>query len=108
MQKLLLFNLLLIFSASFSQTRGNITIGWLAKTEISYGNSKIKVPQFSGNEYQYNASSKTLSYTLKLNESHSFDENNIQITAISYESISPLELGDLDLEKIQNQLLPQS
>jgi hypothetical protein len=50
-------------------------------------------PQFSGNEYHYDASKKS-TFTLKIN--NSFDENNIQIS-IS-ESISESKLGDLDTE----------
>lgn len=100
MRKLLLFNLLLISFISHAQTTGDVTIEWLKKTEMYYGNFKINIPQFSGNAYHYNASEKMLYYTLKLNESSSFDENNIQITNVSYESIPASALGDLDIGSI--------
>lgn len=106
MQKLLLFNLFLLSFVSYAQTGGDITIEWLEKTETFYGNSKINAPRFSGNEYQYDASKKTLRYTLKLNGPGHFDENNIKITNIAYESISASKLGDLDIGSIPKSITP--
>jgi hypothetical protein len=100
MRKLLLFSLLLISYISYAQTRGDVAIEWLEKTEMYYGDFKINIPQFSGNEYHYDASKKAISYTLKINNPESFDENNIQISNLIYESISDSKLGDLDIGSI--------
>jgi hypothetical protein len=106
MRNLLLFNLLLISFISYAQTRGSVTIEWLESTEMYYGSSKINIPQFSGVGYHYNVSEKSLYYSLKISELGSFDENNIQITNITYESISASKLGALDTGKIPNSINP--
>jgi hypothetical protein len=104
MRKLLLFNLLLISYISNAQTRGDITIEWLDKSEMYYGDFNINIPRFSGNEYHYDASKKALNYTTKINALGYFDDNNIQISNIIYESISASQLGDLNIENIPNTL----
>ncbi|SHG25510.1 Peptidase family C25 [Flavobacterium fluvii] len=96
MKKKFLVYLVLIPFVSFAQIKGDITIEWLEKQEMSFGDVKINIPQFTGNCYNYNASKKALFYTLNLSESNSFNENPIQITNVIYESISPSQLGDLD------------
>ena len=106
MRKLLLFNLFLISFISYSQTKGDITIEWTEKTEMNFGNFKINIPQFTGNNYQYDATQKTLFYTINLNESREFDENNIKITNVVYESISTSQLGDLAIENIPKTVRP--
>lgn len=105
MRKFLFFNLLLISFVTFAQTRGNITIDWLENTEMHYENFKINIPHFSGNEYHYNVSEKTLSFTLNLNDTGYFEENEIEITNITYESISTSKLGDLDIKNIPKSII---
>jgi hypothetical protein len=63
MRKLLLFNLL--WFLIHAQTRGDVAIEWLEKPEMYYGDFKINIPQFSGNEYHYDASKKS-TFTLKI------------------------------------------
>jgi hypothetical protein len=105
MRNLLLFNLLLISFIPSAQTTGNVTIEWLEKTEMYYGDYKINIPQFFGDGYHYNASEKTLYYTLKLNETSTFYENNIQVTNVAYETISASKLGDLDIGNIPKSII---
>jgi hypothetical protein len=100
MRKILLACLCLISFVSFAQTKGDVTIEWLEKKELSFGAFKINVPQFSGNSYQYDVSKKALFYTLTLSQSTSFNENDLQITNVVYESIPVTELGELILENI--------
>ena len=96
MKKKFLVYLLLIPLVSFAQIKGDITIEWLEKQEMSFGDFKINIPQFTGNCYNYNATKKALFYTLNLTDSNSLNENTIQITNVVYESISSSQLGDLD------------
>jgi hypothetical protein len=98
MRKTLLVYLSLIPFISFAQTKGTINIEWLDKKEISIGDILINAPQFSGENYYYDVSKKTISYTLKISESVSYEKNNVEITNIIYEPISTSNLGDLDLE----------
>ncbi|MFV5694758.1 type IX secretion system sortase PorU [Flavobacterium sp. LB3P122] len=102
MKKILLVYLCLISFVSFAQIKGDVTIEWLEKTEMSFGHFKINIPQFSGNSYYYDVSKKELFYTLNLSESATFNENDLQITNVLYESIPTSELGELTLENIPN------
>ncbi|MBP6760121.1 MAG: type IX secretion system sortase PorU, partial [Flavobacterium sp.] len=100
MKKKILAYLVLIPFISFAQIKGDITIEWIEKQEMSFGDFKINLPQFTGNCYNYNASEKALFYTLTLPELNSFNENSIQITNVVYESISTSQLGDLNPAKV--------
>ena len=92
--------LTLIPFLSFAQIKGDISIEWLENKEISFGDYTINLPQFVGNCYDYNASSKTLFYTLTLPTSQSLNENTVQITNVVYESLTNSQLGELDPNKI--------
>lgn len=96
MKKIIFVYLTLIPFVSFAQIKGDIAIEWLEKREMSFGNSKINVPQFVGNSYSYDSSKKTISCILNLTESSSFDGNAVQITNVVYESLTTSQLGDLD------------
>ncbi|MFV7235066.1 type IX secretion system sortase PorU [Flavobacterium sp. ZB4R12] len=100
MKKILLVYLSLIPFVSFAQIKGDMLLEWLEKKEISFGDFKINVPQFSGNSYYYDVSKKALFYTLSISESASFNENDLQISNIVYESILTSQLGELALENI--------
>lgn len=100
MKKIILVYLSLISFVSFAQIKGDITIEWLEKKEIFFGDFKTTVPKFSGNSYYFDFSKKTITYTLKISESASFNENDLQITNIIYEPISISQLGELALENI--------
>ena len=100
MRKILLVYLCLIPFVSFAQIKGNTTIEWIEKKEMSYGDFKVIIPQFTGNHFHYDASQKTLFYTLNIKEPISFDEGKIAITNIIYEAITTAQLGDLAPENI--------
>ncbi|RTZ02592.1 type IX secretion system sortase PorU [Flavobacterium bomense] len=100
MRKIILAYLVLFPFISFAQIKGDATIDWLEKKEMSYGNFKVTIPFFLGNSFHYNATAKTLLFTLKINEPVSFDEGKIQVTNIIYESITAAELGDLDIANL--------
>ena len=96
MKKILLAYLTLIPFVSFAQSKGDITIDWLEKKEMSVGDIKINVPQFVGNSYNYDSSKRAISYILNLTELNTFDGNTVQITNVVYESLTASQLGDLD------------
>ncbi|MEO8517031.1 MAG: type IX secretion system sortase PorU, partial [Flavobacterium sp.] len=98
MKKIFLVCLSLISFISYSQIKGDVTLEWLEKTEMFIGDSKINIPQFTGIEYNYDASNKTLSYTLNLSQAVISNEKSVQITNIVYESVTTL--GDLNPEFI--------
>ncbi|MGO4906015.1 type IX secretion system sortase PorU [Flavobacterium sp. W20_MBD1_R3] len=96
MRKIILTCLALIPFVSFAQIKGDVSIDWTEKKEMYYGDFKVMIPTFTGSSFHYNASNKTLLFTLKINAAISFDEGKIQLTNIIYESITSSELGDLD------------
>ena len=96
MKKKLLVYFVLIPFVSFAQIKGDITIEWLEKSEMSLGDFKINVPQFVGSSYNYDSSKKTISYILNLTESNAFEGNAVQITNVVYESLTTSQLGDLE------------
>ncbi len=100
MKNKFLVYLILIPFVSFSQIKGDITIEWLEKKEMSFGDFKINIPQFSGNSYNYNASEKALFYTLNITESSAFNETPVEISNVVYESMTASQLGDLTPENI--------
>ncbi|MBP6182312.1 type IX secretion system sortase PorU [Flavobacterium sp.] len=104
MKKIILVYLSLISFVSFAQIKGDVTIEWLEKKELFFGDFKISVPQFSGNSYYFDTSKKALFYTLNLSESASFNENDLLITNVVYESILTSQLGELALENIPKTL----
>ncbi|WP_418262039.1 type IX secretion system sortase PorU [Flavobacterium faecale] len=104
MRKLLFLQILFIPFLLNAQTRGNISINWLDKTEMNYGQSKINIPQFTDNIFQYDDFNRTILLTIKLPENIEFDENNFQVTNIIYENLTPTQLGDLNPENISSNI----
>ena len=100
MRKIFLALIALLPLISFAQIKGDITIEWIEKKEMSYGDYRVIIPQFTGNSFHYDSANKTLFFTLKIKEPISFDEGKVQITTINYEAISPAQLGDLSPENI--------
>ena len=100
MRKILLVYLSLLPFVSFAQIKGDTTIEWTDKKEMAYGDFKIIIPQFTGESFHYDASQKTLLYTLKIKELVSFDEGKVKLTNVIYETITTAQLGDLAPENI--------
>ncbi|MDZ4331176.1 MAG: peptidase C25, partial [Flavobacterium sp.] len=80
--------------------KGDAVIEWTDKKEMSYGDFKVIIPQFTGNNFHYDASQKALLYTLKIKEPISFNEGKVTITNVAYETITTSQLGDLASENI--------
>jgi hypothetical protein len=102
MRKLFLALIALCPVISLAQIKGDLTINWLEKREMSYGNFKVNIPHFSTSNFHYDEYNKTLLFTSKIDDVISFDSADIQISNISYESILVSQLGDLSIENIPN------
>lgn len=100
MRKIFLLLLTLFPIISFAQIKGDITIEWLNKTELSFGEFKFNVPQFAGSSYSFDSSKKTISFVLNLTETGTSDGNTVQISNLVYEPITVSQIGDLDLSSI--------
>jgi len=106
MRKIFLICVFLIPFFGLSQLNSNVSIDWIDKSEMHFGSYSLKIPQFSGDSYNYDTVGKTLFYTLNLIGSDPFDEKTCQISNIVYESISESQLGDLDRKNIPKSILP--
>lgn len=100
MKKTLLVYLILFPLISFAQTKGQVTIDWIEKNEWFMGQTKITTPSFLGNNFSYDASKRTISFVLKLEESTSYYGNSVQLSNVIYEAVTLSQLGDLDLANI--------
>ena len=100
MKQALILYLFLIPFLSFSQVNWSFTLDWQNKKEMSFGESKIKIPYFSGGSFRYDTTKKSISLLLNLGETGSSNNNSVQISNVIYESVSIAELGDLSLEHI--------
>ena len=92
--------LLFISIATFSQQKGNITLLWSEKSELSFGSYKYNIPQIKSENFSFDNSKKAVFYNLNLPQTGIIDENSIQITNVIYEDISIAELGDLNSKNI--------
>ena len=62
--------LLMLFSvACFAQQKGDVTLTWVDKSEISFGTYKVNVPQFKSENFSFNSSNNSIFYTLNLPQS---------------------------------------
>ncbi len=104
MRKILLAYLSLIPFATLAQIKGDAVIEWTDKKEMSFGDSKVVIPYFSGNNFHYDADQEALFYTLKINETVNFTEGTVTITNSTYETITASQLGDLSSENIPKTL----
>ena len=95
---------LLISIATFSQQKGNITLLWSEKSELSFGSYKYNIPQIKSENFSFDNSKKAVFYNLNLPQTGIIDENSLQITNVIYEDISIAELGDLNSKNIPNSI----
>ena len=100
MRKILLAFLALIPLVSLAQIKGDITLEWIEKKEMSHGDFKVIIPQFTGNSFHYDASNKTLLFTLNTKQPVLFDQGKVQISNVIYESMTLAQLGDLSSANI--------
>ena len=93
----------LLFLSTFlvkAQEQGNASLNWTEKKEMSYGSFSYMVPQFNAQHYEFDAYSKTLSYSLLIVLNMKINENAIQITNLVFEPISESQLGDIAIKNI--------
>jgi hypothetical protein len=95
---------LFISIAAFSQQKGNITLLWSEKSELSYGPFKYYIPQIKSENFSFDNSKRAVFYSLNLPQTGIIDENSLQITNVIYEDISIADLGDLNSKNIPNSI----
>jgi hypothetical protein len=100
MKQALILYLFFIPFISFSQENGSFSLDWQNKKEMSFGDSKLKIPYFSGSSIRYDTSKKSIMLLLNLTGANPSNGNSVQLSNLIYESISIADLGDLALGNI--------
>ena len=96
---------LLLFSLiCFGQIKGDVVLNWTNKSTMSFGSYSVLIPQFNSENFEFDNYNKQLFFKLKLPIPNEINENSLQITNVVYESISSLELGELEVAKIPNKI----
>lgn len=103
MKQAFLLYLFLIPFLLFSQKNGSLTINWQNKKEMSFGELKINIPYFSGDNFRFDITKKTITLLFSPKYSDYSSGNEVQITNVIYETVSADDLGDLSLENIPKQ-----
>ncbi|MEO0037380.1 MAG: hypothetical protein RIQ59_591 [Bacteroidota bacterium] len=85
-----------------AQQSATISIDWLTKTEYALEETKLQIPQFSSDSYNFNFHNRSLFFVKKIPIDYFIDENSLQVTNISYESISESQIGDLSKSEIKS------
>ena len=65
-----------------SQQSGTISIDWIAKTEYAIEETKIQIPQFLSDSYNFNFHNRSLLYIKKITVDYIIDENSLQVNNI--------------------------
>ena len=87
-----------------AQEQHSITVPWIEKRELSFGNFGFNIPQFSGESFNFDSGKKALTYNLRVSLTNLVNENALQITNLVYEPIQNSELGDLAINEIPSSL----
>ena len=102
MKNILAFIFIITSCFANAQQSGTILIDWIAKTEYAIEETKIQIPQFLSDSYNFNFHNRSLLYIKKIPVDYIIDENSLQVTNIVYESISESKIGDLSKSEINN------
>jgi len=100
MKNLFLLLISLISLTSLAQQTETISIEWNDNLGLNFDETKIKVPVFSGSSFNYNYENRTITYVKKVSVNGYADESSLQITNLSYETVSRQQLGELNISKI--------
>ena len=100
MKKILLYILVFIIGKTFAQQSETITLNWNSQVDYNLGELTVKIPQFQSENFEYNVDSKSIIYKKVVDISNLLDKNALQISNVSYKSITENDLYDLDKSKI--------
>ena len=94
----------LISIATFSQQKGDVSLVWSEKSELSFASYKFNIPQIISENFVFDSAKKSIYYNINLPQSESFDENSLEITNVIYNDIYLSDLGDLNIKNIPNSI----
>ena len=98
MKKHLLLSLLLISFLNYAQQK-QFDINWEASTTLETANSTIVIPSFDKSHFSFTYK-KGITFFAQWEESTYIDENSVELSQVSYATITASELKDLPLSII--------
>ncbi len=104
MKKLIVLTNLLLITFCFGQQKGAIILNWSNKLDYSIGETKMYVPQFDIENFNFDSYNKVLLYAKTIPQQQPADEKSIEITNAIFEIIPENLLGDLDRTKIPSKI----
>lgn len=95
-----LFILIMNVFLAIAQQQGNVLLKWTNKKQYTYGKKSYVIPQFDAENFQFDAYSKTVNFSLTIKLNNPAGDNSLQITNLIFESISESNLSDLSIKNI--------
>ncbi len=95
-----LFILIMNVFLAIAQQQGNVSLKWTNKKQYTYGKNSYVIPQFDAENFQFDAYSKTVNFSLTIKLNNPAGDNSLQITNLIFESISESNLSDLSIKNI--------
>lgn len=80
---------------SVAQVQGNVVIEWKDNGKFSSENSSYTMPQFASDNFYFDDTKMQIFYRLSIPATSDAQESSLQITNITYETISNQQLGNL-------------
>lgn len=90
-----------------AQQTSYLTLDWIEKTNYPYNDFKFTIPQFQSDSYNFDPIKREIIYSKKIPSIVFIDENSIQVSNVVFETISELQLGDLNKSNIPNTVNPK-
>ncbi|NHN27217.1 type IX secretion system sortase PorU [Flavobacterium jejuense] len=107
MKKKLLYAFLLIGTVISAQNNKSINLKWNDGVVYSNNGFERKYPSFDGLFFSLDVVEGVISYKREELLPDLIDENSLQVTNVSYQVLSEVELLNLNKDKIPNSLLPK-
>lgn len=104
MKKTISLLIILLSFVSFAQQKGDVYIKWIDNQPLSFGTYTVNVPQFEAANFVFDNYNKEIFFTQTLPQSATANENSLQITNITYESVAVSQLGQLNLASIPTKI----
>lgn len=100
-----IFSFLILFcNFVFSQKSETIAIEWIEGSYAFAENTIVNIPHFKPDSFEYNDVDKSISYISRINTNVIAKSGSVTVQNVTFESISLLQLGDLDVKNIKKSL----
>lgn len=100
MKKILLYILVLLVGNAFAQKAETIALDWKVQTAYDLGDVTLNIPQFQSEFFNFNVSERTIQFKKAFAIPALLKKEALQVSTITYQTISETDLLDLDKTKI--------